>query len=208
MTSQPQTILIHGGGLRSLVAGATLSGATRLAMLFVRDSRVNRDRFHKAFERQADRYTVTRRLEVIAADAGPGGVEPGCSAPSTLRAVSVLAAAAEIALHHKAERLIWPVQAGDDMEALGRAVEALQLVEQMIRTGPDTSLRIEAPLLDLSLRQLVEVGHQMNVPWEMAQSCLTAAEEPCGECTGCRTRHDAFTAAGIEDPLHFAPAHR
>lgn len=61
-------------------------------------------------------------------------------------------------------------------------------------------LGIEQPLLGLSKREVVEEGLRLGAPLEASWSCYERGPEPCGECPSCRTRREAFQAAGIEDP--------
>ena len=208
MSQQPLTLLIHGGGMRSLVAAASLADRGRVAMVYLHDGRNADDFFHGCFQRQAERYGAVKRLDLVMPHAGVGAPEPGCGGTRSLRAVQALAAAVDMALDLKADRVIWPVQAGDDSEATSRAIEVVQIVDQLVRIEHEGLLRIETPLLDLTLRQLIEAGHQMGAPWDIARSCLSPTADPCGECAGCRLRHDAFSQAGIDDPLQLAPIHR
>jgi 7-cyano-7-deazaguanine synthase len=55
------------------------------------------------------------------------------------------------------------------------------------------------PILDMTDRQLVELGGQMNVPWAMSWSCLHAGDLPCGGCQACIRRAQGFKEAGIAD---------
>ena len=72
------------------------------------------------------------------------------------------------------------------------------------------TVRIEAPLLRLSKKVIVELGHALGVPFEKTWSCYKGGEVPCGECDACLLRAKGFREAGLEDPLisHAAPALR
>ena len=87
------------------------------------------------------------------------------------------------------------------MQAMAHATETILTVQQLVRFVHEADLSIETPLMELSDRQLLEVGHQLGVPWEMAQSCLNGAPDPCHKCAGCLWRKDIFTRAAIHDPL-------
>ena len=82
--------------------------------------------------------------------------------------------------------------------------------ESMARTlslGLDHAIEIAAPFADVSKADVVRRGAALGVPFELTQSCMNppgASELHCGVCSKCRERHDAFLAAGIEDPTFYA----
>lgn len=63
------------------------------------------------------------------------------------------------------------------------------------------SLRIEAPLLRLSKKGIVQLGAALGVPFEKTWSCYQGGEYPCGICDSCLLRRKGFVAAGVKDPL-------
>lgn len=67
------------------------------------------------------------------------------------------------------------------------------------------SLRIHAPLIDLSKAQIVTAGTQLGVPYAMTVSCYQADAEAraCGVCDSCRLRREGFSAAGLADPTRY-----
>lgn len=67
------------------------------------------------------------------------------------------------------------------------------------------SLRIHAPLIDLSKAQIVTAGTQLGVPYAMTVSCYQADVEgrACGVCDSCRLRREGFSAAGLVDPTRY-----
>ena len=67
------------------------------------------------------------------------------------------------------------------------------------------SLRIHAPLIDLSKAQIVTAGTQLGVPYAMTVSCYQADAKgcACGVCDSCRLRREGFSAAGLADPTRY-----
>ena len=59
---------------------------------------------------------------------------------------------------------------------------------------------LEAPLLDLTDRQVMELGMQLDVPWALAWSCDLEGPAPCRVCAGCRRRQEHFAAVRLRDP--------
>lgn len=204
MTQQLNTVALNGGGLGSLVVTASLAGKSRLAVLHLRGGRGRDELAYRAFLAQADRFEIEQRLEIVAprlTSTEPRIVEPEDGPPSALGTAQLLSAAASEAVRLKAEQLIWPVRVGEDFDAVAHVTETVQLVQQLVELGHDRSLRIETPLLEMSLAEAIEAGHQMRAPWELARSCRSRQQEPCEKCEGCLRRRDAFNALGLSDPL-------
>lgn len=65
-----------------------------------------------------------------------------------------------------------------------------------------TRMRIRTPLIQLSKADIVRLGMELNVPFELTHSCYDpdAAGRPCGACDSCLLRAKGFREAGIADP--------
>ena len=70
-----------------------------------------------------------------------------------------------------------------------------------IETGTGGKLRLLLPFIDMSKKEVMELGRDLNVPFEKTWSCYVNDDVPCGYCTGCIGRAKAFGSAGIKDPL-------
>jgi len=79
--------------------------------------------------------------------------------------------------------------------------------EGAIRAGtrPDTSLRIQTPVIRMSKADIVRRGTELGVPFEKTWSCYQAEDEACGLCESCRLRLKGFAEAGRPDPLPYRP---
>ena len=66
-------------------------------------------------------------------------------------------------------------------------------------------IRIRTPLLDLTKRQIVELGHSLGVDYAMTLSCYdpSASGEACGHCDACTLRLKGFAEAGAHDPAAY-----
>ncbi len=66
-------------------------------------------------------------------------------------------------------------------------------------------IRIRTPLLDLTKRQIVELGHSLGVDYAMTLSCYDPSEsgEACGHCDACTLRLKGFAEAGASDPASY-----
>jgi 7-cyano-7-deazaguanine synthase len=70
----------------------------------------------------------------------------------------------------------------------------------------NTRVHIRAPLIDLSKREIIELGLRLGVDYGMTSSCYDPSADgaACGRCDACRLRLDAFTALGTRDPARYA----
>ncbi len=66
-------------------------------------------------------------------------------------------------------------------------------------------IRIQTPLLDLTKRQIVELGHSLGVDYAMTLSCYDPSDsgEACGHCDACTLRLKGFAEAGASDPAAY-----
>ena len=65
-----------------------------------------------------------------------------------------------------------------------------------------------APLIELSKADIVRLGSDLRVPWELTWSCYLGGDLACGVCDSCRLRLKGFDEAGLQDPLEYAPQPR
>ena len=79
--------------------------------------------------------------------------------------------------------------------------------------GLDRPLEIDAPYAGTEKSDVIRRGAALGVPFELTLSCMNPPESAirtpesaihCGACSKCRERHDAFLAAGIDDPTAYA----
>ena len=62
-------------------------------------------------------------------------------------------------------------------------------------------IKIDAPLLYLNKKEIVQLGKKLGVPFERTWSCYQGGEIPCGLCDSCLLRAKGFQEAGIFDAL-------
>lgn len=74
-------------------------------------------------------------------------------------------------------------------------------INEAIFVGSGGQLRVEAPFVSLNKADVVRIGTELGVPYELTWSCYEGSERPCGVCGTCRDRIAAFKANGLHDPL-------
>ena len=66
-------------------------------------------------------------------------------------------------------------------------------------------LVIATPFAALHKADVITLGSQLRVPFELTLSCMNPRQGlHCGQCSKCRERRDAFHEAGIADPTAYA----
>jgi len=86
--------------------------------------------------------------------------------------------------------------------------EFRRAMAQALSIGVARALRIDAPFADVEKAEVVRRGAAIGVDFARTLSCMNpnvARETPrhCGACSKCRERHDAFVAAGLDDPTEY-----
>ncbi len=114
-----------------------------------------------------------------------------------------ISAAASIAISKGCETILYGAHADD---SAGNAypdcsAEFNDAMNSAVRLGSGGQVRIEAPFVGMTKAQVVKIGSELNVPYELTWSCYEGGEKPCGVCGTCRDRIAAFEANGIHDPL-------
>jgi len=204
-------MILHSGGLGSLVATALSienDDSARLTLLHINDGRDNAAERLDHVHRQAEHFSIARvnqldlsHLYGQGQDRDPDGEPIG-----SLVVPQILLAALSQARFIQAGQVIWSKSCGGEVKAMAHATEQTMLADQLGEIEQSDMPRILTPLLELSDRQVVELGAELGVPWQLSWSCLGSAEIPCRACPGCRRRKAAFQSAGIVDPVD-RPAH-
>lgn len=114
-----------------------------------------------------------------------------------------LSSAASIALSNDCSVIYYGAHSDD---AAGNAypdcsVKFNNAINEAIFVGSGEQLRVEAPFVSLNKADVVRIGTELGVPYQLTWSCYEGSDRPCGVCGTCRDRIAAFRANGIEDPL-------
>lgn len=114
-----------------------------------------------------------------------------------------LSTAASIALEYACDVIYYGPHADD---AAGNAYpdcspEFNAAMQQAIYLGSGKKLRLEAPFVDKTKKDIVHEGLRLGVPYELTWSCYEGKDEQCHKCGTCLDREAAFAANGVVDPL-------
>lgn len=114
-----------------------------------------------------------------------------------------LSSAASIALSNDCGVIYYGAHSDD---AAGNAypdcsTEFNDAMNRAIYLGSGDQLHIEAPFVELTKADVVKLGLELKVPYELTWSCYEGHDKPCGVCGTCRDRLAAFAANNVADPL-------
>ena len=219
------SVVCVSGGLDSTVLTAIAVGECAPdvpAALHVNYGQRTEARELKAFRDVCDHYRITRRLVADLSffsdiggssltDPGRDISEEGADAvgiPSTyvpFRNGCILSVAASWAEALGARRIYIGAVESDRAGYPDCRREFLESMTRSINLGtrPDADFEVMAPFVGLTKSEIVRRGSQLSVPFGLTWSCYSSESEACGRCESCRLRLEAFTQAGIADPIRY-----
>jgi len=119
------------------------------------------------------------------------------------RNIALLSKAAIYAATRGISRLVVAPLAGNPFpDATPQFFAALNAALSLGLAAP---IEISAPFGHLHKEDVVKIGAQLGVPFELTLSCMNpSGTTHCGLCSKCRERRDAFQTADIVDPTVYA----
>ena len=77
---------------------------------------------------------------------------------------------------------------------------------ELIRMGTkEGEIAVVTPLITMRKHEIVRLGVELSAPLHVSWSCYSGEVEACGVCESCDLRLRAFAAAGVTDPIPYAP---
>ena len=70
-------------------------------------------------------------------------------------------------------------------------------------TKPETHIKIETPIIELSKKEIIKLGLELKAPLELTWSCYSNEDEACGVCDSCALRLRGFQSLGVVDPIAY-----
>jgi 7-cyano-7-deazaguanine synthase len=86
-----------------------------------------------------------------------------------------------------------------------KAFEHLANLATKAGTGGGKSIRIRAPLMEMTKAEIIRKGVELGVDYAMTHSCYdpSANGKACGYCDSCLLRKKGFREAGVADPTDY-----
>lgn len=72
-----------------------------------------------------------------------------------------------------------------------------QIFRMAIWSYTQVQTEVVLPLIEMDKVEVVRLGSELGVPFELTWSCYHDADRPCGACESCIERAQAFAAAGL-----------
>lgn len=113
-----------------------------------------------------------------------------------------LSASVAYAISIGADRVCCGVHADD---AAGNAYpdcscDFIKAMTAAISYGTSGKIKLDAPFVSFTKAEIVKVGTEIGVPYELTWSCYEGGDKPCGKCGTCIDRAKAFELNNIKDP--------
>jgi 7-cyano-7-deazaguanine synthase len=105
------------------------------------------------------------------------------------------------AVNQDFEQVALGVHSGDHAIYPDCRPEFIEALEQIARISNFKPINIITPYLFMDKGDIAIDGKRLNVDYSLAWTCYKGLEKPCGKCGACQERVEAFTKAGITDPL-------
>ncbi len=218
-----KAIVLLSGGMDSAVTTAiAINKGFRIAALHLNYGQRTQERELQSFEKLCDYYNINDKLVVdISYLAEIGGSSltdskinvldaklDNTEIPNTyvpFRNANILAIATSWAEVIKAQAIFIGANQVDSSGYPDTRKDFFDAAQRMIDLGtkPDTNIKIETPIIELSKKEIIEYGSKLKVPFEITWSCYRNNDIACGTCDSCALRLKGFDEAGIFDPIKY-----
>jgi 7-cyano-7-deazaguanine synthase len=81
------------------------------------------------------------------------------------------------------------------------AVETAINTSSIMVAKKKNRILVYTPFLGMTKTDVLKLGLELGVPFELTYSCYKGTIPPCGECATCQQRAEAFNTLGVKDPL-------
>ena len=76
----------------------------------------------------------------------------------------------------------------------------ISAIGEAVNVGTYGKIKVVAPFVGKTKADVVKIGLDLKVPYELTWSCYERGEVPCGKCATCIDRAKAFELNGVSDP--------
>ncbi|MGI6395269.1 MAG: 7-cyano-7-deazaguanine synthase QueC [bacterium] len=134
--------------------------------------------------------------------------KPGSEVPSTYvpaRNLIFLSIASGFAETLNATHIFIGVNSVDYSGYPDCSFEFIESFNKTVAIGTKQGVTVEAPLVHLSKKEIIELGMSIGVDYSITHSCYNPSKNglSCGVCDSCRLRLKGFSEAGIKDPAAY-----
>mgnify|MGYP003662275695 FL=1 len=83
------------------------------------------------------------------------------------------------------------------------SAEFLKQINDLTALNRKNRIKIEAPLINLSKKEIINLGLDNGVRFEDTWTCYEGKDLACGHCTACSSRIQGFLDNKIKDPIEY-----
>ena len=120
------------------------------------------------------------------------------------RNMIILSLAAGWAISNKADYIAYAAHSGDHAIYPDCRPEFADACAKAIELADWHTVKLIRPFVDKTKGEIVRIGTELNVPYELTWSCYQGHNIHCGACGTCIERREAFLQAGVEDSTPYA----
>jgi len=114
-----------------------------------------------------------------------------------------LSVAVAYAVSIDATKVLYGAQSSDEPFYPDCRREFYKTFEKAAKLGTSKDITIEAPFSDIAKSEIIKLGTELGVPFQLTWSCYLNGSKHCGKCESCTNRKKAFKEAGIYDPTGY-----
>ncbi len=103
----------------------------------------------------------------------------------------------------EAKNVLYAAHAGDHAIYPDCRPEFLKAISEAGHHGTYLGVEINDPFISMTKKEIVILGKELSVPFELTYSCYKGGKLHCGKCGTCVERKEAFKLAGILDPTNY-----
>ncbi len=133
--------------------------------------------------------------------------DPQTSAYVPNRNMMFLSIAASLAESTKTDTIFYGAAKADDTSGYWDCTQEFRsLLNQILSLNRRNLIQIEAPLIDLDKKQIIEYGLELGVDFSKTHTCYNSygTDLACGECPSCSARIAGWIQAGKIDPIKYS----
>lgn len=217
-----RSVVLLSGGMDSCVCAVLAARDTDAAALHISYGQRTEERERHSFEKICDRLGLKQRLvlrndslSMIGGSAltdsniqvPEAGEQIGAEVPVTyvpFRNAHFLAAAVSWAEVLEAEKIYIGAVEQDSSGYPDCRPAYYQAFNAVIKAGTrEGKITIVTPLIAMRKAQIVELGLELNAPFDLTWSCYSREDKACGVCESCVLRQRAFAEAEAQDPVPY-----
>jgi len=217
-------VVLLSGGMDSCVCAALAAHDHDAAAVHVSYGQRTEERERRAFFAICDRLGIHHRLvvrnEALRAIGGSALTDATIAVPEAVLQIGHSIPVTYVPFrnaHFLAVAVSWAEVLGADKVYIGAVQqdssgypdcrpEYYRAYNQVVQAGTrEGRIEIVTPLIGLRKAEIVQLGLELGVPFDLTWSCYSREDVACGVCESCVLRLRAFAAAGASDPIAYVP---